>query len=440
MKKAFIYFVAASVVLASCKKDKTVFSESADDRINTVLTAYSDALVNAPYGWKGFVFPGALNGGAVAFYFKFNNANRVDMFSDFDSLSNVTVKQSSYRLKALQQPALIFDTYSYITVLADPDAAANGGYYGSGLVSDFEFAIDSIKGDTVKLTGRLHSTKAYLVKASKQEMDLFYNKKHNNRLFENLNKYLKYFKRFTAGGVTYEIILNTLNRTAFITWIDGSGNAHTIVTAYYYTTTGVGFITPVVNGSTTISGLDNITWNPSTLSMTWTVNGAGTTVLGNKDPLATDVSAPVRWWQGASGTQGGYWISVNGFHINGVDDAYGIKNIPNFYYLGYVPNIFNGGYDGLAFFKVLNNALTWQYIPAYSPMKTNPAGISTLQYLGNYYHDPSITKVPTSHSIPVYRTVLQFTDPMGYRFVQLDDRLFDMVNVRDGQVWIRWQY
>ncbi len=439
MKKAFLYTLVASAVLASCRKDKTIFSESPDDRIDAVMTAYSDSLVGAANGWKGFVFPSGMNGGVVAFYFKFSNTNRVQMFSDFDSLSNVTMKESSYRLKALQQPALIFDTYNYITVLADPDASVNGGSYGVGLNSDFEFAIDSIKNNTVWLTGRQHGTKAYLLKASKQEMDDYYNQKHTNRLFDNLTKYLKYFKRFTAGGVTYEILINTANKTATISWLDGNGNPHTVVTAYYYTTTGVGFIVPVVNGSTTITGFDNITWNGSTLSMTWTVNGTATTVVGNKDPIVYDVNAPVRWWQVGQGSPGGYWISLNGFHINGVDDAFGIRNISNFYYLGYAPNIFGGGYDGLPFFKVLSNALTWQYIPAYNPMGTNAQGISTFRYVGNYYNT-GVSKVPTADSIPVYRTVGQFTDPMGYRFVKLDSTTYDMVNVRDGQTWIRWQF
>jgi len=40
-----------------------------------------------------------------SFYFKFNNANRVVMLSDFDSLSAVTPKESSYRLKAYNNQA-----------------------------------------------------------------------------------------------------------------------------------------------------------------------------------------------------------------------------------------------------------------------------------------------------------------------------------------------
>ncbi|HSC37724.1 MAG TPA: DUF4302 domain-containing protein, partial [Chitinophagaceae bacterium] len=327
MKKiAILYFIVASVVVGSCKKDKTVFSETADERLNKVLTAYQDTLINAPYGWKGFIFPSGQPNGVFGFYFKFKAANRVEMFSDFDSLSNVTVMESSWRLKALQQPALIFDTYSYVTVLADPDASVNGGEYGSGLSSDFEFAIDSVKADTIKLTGRKNSSKAWLVKATKQDMDDYYNKKHTNRLFNNISKYLTYFKRITVGATTYEIVPNPQSKTVTITWVDGSGVAHTVTTGYYYTTTGIGFVPPVTNGSTTISGFDNISWDAVNSLLTVTVNGTAMIIAPAATPIAPDPAVSTRWYQYALG-QGGYWITATGFHVNGVDDAFNITKI-----------------------------------------------------------------------------------------------------------------
>lgn len=436
MKRAFIYFIIASAAFASCKKDKNVFSESPDERINRVLTAYQDTLTNAPYGWKGFIFPSGLSGGVVSFYFKFNKSNRVEMFSDFDSLSAVTVMESSYRLKALQQPALIFDTYCYVTVLTDPDASVNGGNYGSGLSSDFEFAIDSVKGDSVKLTGRLHNSKAYLLRASKQEMDDFYNKKHTNRLIDSINRYLTYFKRVTVAGVTYEVLVNTDNRTATITWIDSNGAPHTITTGYYYTATGVGFTTPVVNGSTTISSFDNIAWNSSTLVMTVTVNGTTQAVASAARPLSPDATAPTRWRQYAINNSD-EWKSLKGFHINGVDDALGITTIANFYYLSYYPAFGVSGstpYDITGFYKVINNQLTLNYAPAFRAPTTFTDGRTTFTYLGY------LGTIPTADSIPVARTRNQLTNATGYYFVQKDPTTYDMVGAADGKAWIRWQF
>ena len=424
----FLYFIIASAALASCKKDKTVFSETADERVGKVLTAYQDTLANAPNGWKGFIFPGGLGGGVVAFYFKFNNANRVEMFSDFDSLSNVTVLQSSYRLKALQQPALIFDTYSYVSVLADPDAAANGGSYGSGLTSDFEFAIDTLKGDTMMLTGRLHSTKAYLVKASQQEMNDYYNKKHTNRAFDNINKYLVYFKRVTFAGITYEVLANIGSRTVTITWVDSNG-PHIVTVGYYYTTTGIAFITPIVSGSTIITGFNNIVWNSSALTMTLSVNGAASqTVATAIRPLVIDATAPTRWWQASR------WISFDGFHINGVDDALGIKSVSNFYAMSYEPG---GGvnYDVMGIFQVIGNQLHEDYAPGFLPPSFT-AGKAIFRYsltFGNV--SPTFT---LSDSLRVDQTRNQLIDAMGYYLVQLGATTYDMVGARDAKAWVHW--
>jgi len=429
MKRIFLYIVVASVAFASCKKDKSVFSETPDERVTKLLNSYLDTIAGASYGWKGFIYPGGLNGGAVVFYFKFNKSNRVQMFSDFDSLSNVTMKESSYRLRALQKPVLVFDTYSYVSVLADPDAAANGGQYGIGLTSDFEFEIDSVTPDSVKLTGRLHSTKAYLVKASKQEMDDYYNQKHSNRAFDNIAKYLVYFKRFTLSGITYEVLADVPGRTVIITWVDGNGT-HRFVTSYYYSISGITFFTPLVNGSTIINGFDNITWNGSILSLT--VNGVSQTLAPFGRPLANAVNEAVRW-KNLPLSDGGVWISQQGFHVNGVDDALGIRTVSNFYYMSYEPG---GGvnYDILGIYQVINNALNLNYAPGYLPVSTFADGRTVFNFSRN------LGTISQADSLIIDKTRLQMNAGTGYYFVQIDSSTYDMVNSPDGKAWIRWYY
>jgi hypothetical protein len=437
-KGVFLSIFLLLAVFISCKKDKTVFNETSDQRLNQALAAYQDSLVNAPYGWRGYIFPGALNGGVIGFYFSFNNSNRVQMFSDFDSLSNVTVLESSYRLKALQQPSLIFDTYSYVSVLSDPDASVNGGSYGNGLGSDFQFSIDSVTADTIRLTGNLHSTKAYLVKASMQDSLSYYQQNYKSRLFDNLSKYITYFKRVSIGGTTYEVLADPTSRKVTITWIDSTGKVHTITTGYYYTATGVSFTTPVVNGSNIITGFDNITWNPVNSTMTLSVNGVTTTVNGAGLPLVPDVGSPARWYQYPTAqAQGGKWISFKGFHANGADDALGITTTTNFYFLSYEPGYGVSGttpYDITGYYKVVNNALTIDYAPAFNvPSNTGDGRLkfSYLGYLGTF---------PSADSIPVTRTWMQFMEPNGYYFVQIDSTIYDMVSAKDARTWIRWVY
>jgi hypothetical protein len=437
MKKIFLYIIAASLVFYGCsKKNDHAFDKSADERLNATLAADSAALVGATYGWKGLIYPAGLKGGVVGFYFKFSASNRVEMFSDFDSTSAVTPMTASYRLKALQQPALLFDTYSYVHVLSDPDASVNGGIYGAGLGSDFEFAIDSIKGDTVKLTGRFNGSKAMLIKATQQEAQNYYDKKYGNRLFNNISKYITYFKRLVVGSTQYEIQVNQSTRTITFTWVDDGGNIHSVTTGYYYSTDGIVLSPAISDGATIISSLNNITWNASTTTLSFTVNGTASTIIGSGQPIKVDLDAPRRWWQYALSKKG-YWVSTEGFHVNGVDDAYKITQTANFYFLLYWPQYgtYNGiNYDVAGHVKLVNNALSLPYGVAYQPPTFTNDGRVSFSYLG------TLGTVPTADSIPVAKTRIQFTDGSGYYLVRTDSTTYDMVSAKDGKAWITWSY
>ncbi|HEY1201362.1 MAG TPA: DUF4302 domain-containing protein, partial [Niastella sp.] len=404
--------------------------------VNEALATYQKALTASQYGWKGLIYPAGLEGGVVAFYFKFDEANRVEMFSDFDSASAVTPMTASYRLKALQQPALIFDTYSYVHVLADPDAAVNGGSYGAGLISDFEFAIDGITGDSIKLTGRFNKSKAVLVKATQQEMQSYYDKKYSNRIFNNISKYLTYFKRLVVGSSQYEIQVNQFTRTITFTWVDGDGVIHTYTTGYYYTPDGIALSPAFMDGKTTISSLNNISWNANTTTLSFSVNGTASSIVGSAQPIKVDLDAPMRWWQYAV-TQGGYWISPKGFHVNGVDDAYGITKTANFYFLMYEPKYGTSGsttYDLLGSVKLINNALSLPYGLGYRQPGFSSDGRVTFPYLGQ------LGTVPAADSVAVAKTRIQFSDASGYYLVRLDSTTYDMVSAKDGKAWINWQF
>src|SRR5258708_439035 len=168
MNKNVLYYLLAIILVASCKRDDDhVFDKSSDERINETLKAYQTAMTSSQYGWNGNLY--TADGTLYRFYFSFNDSNRVQMYSDFDSLTATDIKESSYRLKALQQPSLIFDTYSYIHLLSDPDGSVNGGADGVGLKSDFEFAIDSVTTDSISLIGRVNGSKLTFKKATQAD-------------------------------------------------------------------------------------------------------------------------------------------------------------------------------------------------------------------------------------------------------------------------------
>src|SRR6476620_1980718 len=105
MKRVLLYFILPIFVFSACSKDDThLFDQSPEDRINSKLAEYQAALLSSPAGWNATIVTGT--GGMFHFLLRFNESNRVFMYSDFDLTTATTIGESSYRLKALQQPAL----------------------------------------------------------------------------------------------------------------------------------------------------------------------------------------------------------------------------------------------------------------------------------------------------------------------------------------------
>ena len=439
MKKLLAYFLLILSVFSSCKKeDAPAFTQSPDQRINEALSNYQSKLVGAANGWKAFIYP--KGGGTYFFYFKFNDQNRVKMYSTFDSASAVTALESSYRLKALQQPSLIFDTYSYVQVLADPNefsptvrANINGGPVGTGLSSDFEFYFDSTSTDTIRLVGRVNGSKAVLIRATQQEAASYDNKGLGNGfLIQNLGKYLNYFKRVTIGGIIYEINVDQFLRTITFNWVGAGGNLQSFTTSFYYSDSGITFLNPLVNGSQTITGFTNLTWNAATTTLGFSVNGTATTVIGLGQPLKVDLTAPQRWWQ-YSVSQNDYWLSGRGFHVNGFDDAFNWRSVSGFQYLLFWAKYGTSGgvtYDLLG--PVVNNALN--YGAAFRPPTFTPDGRVIFTFFG------TLGTVPASANTSFTNTRLQMAEANGYYLVQTGPLSYDMVSAKDGKAWITWVF
>jgi hypothetical protein len=433
MKKVLIIIFIVAAGISSCKKDdKSVFDKTADERINEKLAAYQAQLSGAQDGWKGIIKVDSGKGPAYSFYFKFNNANRVTMLSDFDSLSAVTFKESSYRLKALQQPSLIFDTYSYLHVLSDPDETVSGGVRGAGLLSDFEFYFDSTTTDSIKLVGRINASKLTLVRATKMEGDAYSNGQLATGF--SINKILTYFKRLTIGTQFYDIRIDPVTRQVTFDWLDASGNLKTFTTGYYYALGGISLTNPLVNGSQIISGFSNITWNQATETINLTANNAAATITGIVVPLKVDVTAPKRWWDYAVNNGNVYWISQKGFHVNGVDDGFGIQTLTRYYYLIYWPDYDPGVNDLFApvFINTAGTGLELQYAAAPRKPQFTADGRAIFTLLGNYGTYPSTG--------PAALTRSQLLISQGYYFVQTSETTYDMVSASNGKAWITWEF
>lgn len=431
MKKLLILILSAVILFSACRKDdQSVFNKSADQRLNEALTAYQTQLAGAQYGWKGLIYP--KGGGIYTFYFKFNNSNRVQMLAGFDSVSAVTLKESSYRLKAVQQPSLLFDTYSYIHLLSDPDPNVNGGDVGAGLQSDFEFYFDSTSADTINLVGRFNGSKARLVRATQAEATAFTSGQLANGLL--LNKILTYYKRLTIGSVSLDFNFDPTTRS--IKFTDNTGNLldSSKISEYYLTLGGIELAKPFIAGNQVISRLSNLTFNSATQTISCTVNNVAATVLPVIVPLKVDIAAPRRWWNTAA-TASSYWFSVYGFHVNGVENAYGItsltsSNLP-YYYLVYFPKY--GTTNDLfapVFLDAAANSLSLQYGSAPRFPTYTSDGRAVFTQLGTYGTYPSTG--------PAAATRTQLYNNSGYYFIQTSDNTYDMVSAENGKAWISW--
>lgn len=434
MKRTLLYLLIILTGFASCRKDDDpIFDKSPDERLNEALAKYQQALVTSPYGWKATIVPA--NGGIYHYYFRFNDSNRVYMHSDFNLEAASELKSSSYRLKALQQPSLIFDTYSYLHYLSDPDGGVNGGPDGQGLKYDFEFSIDAVVGDSVKLTGRFWNSKLTLVKATQQDKLDWENKLWARSVaFNNITKIQNYFRRLTIGSQEYEVYVNPVTRTVTFVWYTDDGQRHSSTSNYSFGTTGVTLIPAFNDGNQVINGFTNVSWNESSETLEVTANGNTATIAGAIAPLKVDVDAPRRWRNASAAGQ--FSFSVPGFHLNGKDDAFGIMGTPSYATLGYFPDLNIGGtlYDAAAFVLEDADGLFIGYGAAYKPTTFTADGRVIFNLLGFFGAD----EIPPGFEEGVGLTGEYMGDPMGYYLVQTSATTYDMVSARDAKAWVTW--
>jgi hypothetical protein len=445
MQAKWGYFFLVVLALASCKKENDrVFDQSPDVRINATLNKYQTQLETAENGWKAVVVTDEGRGASFGFYFKFSNTNRVTMYSDFNNTSASTSKESSYRLKALQQVSLLFDTYSYIHVLADPDPEVAGGALGSGYGVDFEFYFDNATNDTINLVGRKHGNKARLVRATKAEADAYNAGSMKDALpFDNnYSRILQYWKTFTVNGVTYQVAFNASTRRVTISWKDSDGTSHSFSTGYYFTGAGLEFVDPITNGTTFISGFTNITWNGTNRNFGIRVNGVTSTLAGAAAPAYVDLNA-AKDFRSIAITADSYWFDDNeGIRVNGVDNAYRTDTLTYNDAVGTWTNLY----------LLYQPAGVSTTIDAFAPVFLNPSqrGVELKYALlprfvnnvvdGRFILSASTAvpniEPPTTGGFAQVQAWLYNT--RGHYLVKIDDKTYDMVNANDATSWIRW--
>ena len=467
MKHYLIIFFCLVALISGCTKETdTVFSETPDQRLEKTLTEFETKLIGGQYGWIGVLEP--KSGTPYYFYFIFKPGNRTSMLADFNLNTATVLKESSYRLKALQQPTLIFDTYSYIHMLADPDPAVMRGTAGKGFYSDFEFAYDPTiaKADTITLFGRFNGAKLTMVRATKEQGDNFlsgglakafdfhkisalkdYTFTGNLRSWNVGGEIFNYWKRFTIGGTTYEVdegSFDPLSKTITFSWYTGN-QKNSFTTPYHFAAGAVILDKPFTAGSTVVTQFTNITWNDTNKSLTVNINGSPTTTTfaGATAPLKYDTTTFTSFRNEGLTS---YWISDYGFQNNGVYNKFGLDTLTvnnaagknTFYFAVYFPQ-YGANYDLFApiYLNPAQTGITLFY--GYAAVNNNPASPIVKDGIANFNFGGTIgSGMPSTGGWG--GTLSLFRANTGYYFVKLPGGGYDQISVSDSKSWISWYH
>lgn len=252
-----LMFAAGATLLASCAREyETVFSESADARLQKALTAYNDKLKSAPYGWKAALY--TPTGAGYFYYLDFNDEGVVTMVSDFNVGSASTPMATSWTIKAFQQPTLSFDEYSYIHLPADPDGGVNGGNNGEGLLSDFEFIFVKTTDDSVVMKGLKHDTEMVFVQATQAEADDILNAQIKTVLQETLDYVVanKGLRLRLPDDTEVPIAIDVAHKLVGTQHLSASREIiETVTTAFTFSLTGIHLKNSFLLGGFTIADL-----------------------------------------------------------------------------------------------------------------------------------------------------------------------------------------
>lgn len=259
MMKRLIYLslLLLLFVAGGCKKDRDVApGERPEERMTAALTELRENLLSAPYGWNAYMTTAQGNG--FSFYFDFDENDRVVSLSDFNEETSSVPLESGYRLRAVMAASLLFDTYSYIHLLADPNPGVAGGTAARGYNTDFEFEYyGGGENDSLLLVGKTRRMPFFMMPATQEEQTQYMNGEFKDRIVD-MNAYINsnpnlYFE--INPDLTPAFMFNIGNRTA-ISAVRDDGEDKLAEIPYVYTLSGVRFPFPLVLGADTLTHID----------------------------------------------------------------------------------------------------------------------------------------------------------------------------------------
>ncbi len=234
----------ACLGFAGCTKDSFVanFGQKPEERMAASIAEVNAVLTSAPNGWVATL--STLDGGGYGFYMNFGANQEVTMYGDLNDNTSSALGKSTFRVKTGLGADLVFDTYNYISMLADPNPSSFGGVRGTGYKSDVEFTYQRTNGDSIIFIGRAYRQPLVLLKATVAEKTIYstvdgyktaINKVKN--FFETIsNPYIEVVSGSSTQKVALSIdVSNSLTagkRTIFAS-VSGDGKTISSVTQKY---------------------------------------------------------------------------------------------------------------------------------------------------------------------------------------------------------------
>lgn len=281
-KTTLLVILATLLFHTGCKKENDPILEDPDERLNAYLQNAQQALTDVDYGYK--VTLNTSEEKSYSLYMNFDEEGRVEMLSDFTDESATVPRSSSFRLKALQRPSLIFDTYNYISVFADPQGTVNGGVNGQGLRGDNDYSFLEIGKDSIRLRGNKNVSLLLLVKATQAEQEEF----RTGSLLQSrqqVDVFLANQKNMfiEIGGSRVAVALNKTARTITLSKLEANGNTITDASgAFQYVTGGLHIPGQLQLGDITVQDLY---WNESEKTYYVAVKGEQVKVQSSANPV-----------------------------------------------------------------------------------------------------------------------------------------------------------
>ena len=232
--KLFIYLLLAlpALFLQSCQtEEENVFDKSYAERMDDFLQKAQETLVASQYGWALDYYPKSNQSyGGVAYTIKFTRDNAIVRYENKPDDGEV---KSLYKMKEDDGPVLSFDTYNtFLHTYATPKSGEYRGKEG-----DFEFVIDSIGADRIKIHGKRSLNTMYLHKLSGEGSE------YMEKVINLTNLFVFSDVALNVGGKPYRLVVTDKNNRQLAIY---DGDKVIAESAYAFTDKGIRLYEPIM--------------------------------------------------------------------------------------------------------------------------------------------------------------------------------------------------